>query len=208
MGCGVEITRGMKIRRNFLGLLLMTLVSVSFTSCDKLKDELFGGDNEPIQSNYSVALAGKWKVVEAGYLEWQPDDVERVADGKECPTSLEWVEFADGKAHFHFSQPVTLDYEIMGGSERPSIQITDYTCDCELDGRGLCDFGFGYKYFEVLNDYVEGCTVYELLDEHCYVYLGLSAYGRDEDYATTLILYSSYYFEDSAYGYVMKRYDD
>ncbi len=198
----------MKLKNSVLGLLSMSLTMFSLTSCGELIDELFGGDDEPIQSNYTTALAGKWRVVDAGEIRSVSGEMESVEDGGSVSCSLEWVEFSDGKAHFHFSQPVTLDYVIMGGSERPSIQITDYTCDCELDGRGLCDFGFGYKYSDVLNDYVEGCTVYELLDGHCYVYLGLSAYGRDEDYATTLILYSSYYSENSAYGYVLKRYDD
>lgn len=198
----------MKTLRKLTGILLCLSALLSFTSCSELMDELFGGDDEPIQCNFSTALAGKWRVVDAGEIRSVSGEMEHVEKDGSVSCSLEWVEFSDGKAHFHFSQPVTLDYVIMGGSERPSIQITDYTCDCELDGRGLCDFGFGYKYSDVLNDYVEGCTVYELSDGHCYIYLGLSAYGRDEDYATTLILYSSYYFEDSAYGYVLERYDD
>lgn len=139
-------------------VLLCMAALLSFTSCSELMDELFGGDDEPIQNNYSTALAGKWRVVSAGSIRSVSGEVESVESGTEVATSLEWIEFSDGKAHFHFSQPVDLEYWVLGGTHIPSTQITDYTCNCELDGRGFGNFVFGFKSNETGEGYVETYT--------------------------------------------------
>lgn len=194
--------------RKISGVLLCLSALLSFTSCSELMDELFGGDDEPIQYNYSTALAGKWRVVSAGIIRSVSGEVESVEAGTEVATSLEWIEFSNGQAHFHFSQPVTLDYRALGGTHIPSTQITDYTCDCELDGRGFGNFVFGFKSNETGEGYVETYTEYVMGDSDYQIYNSarLWAYGRDEEYATTLILYVTT-DECVDYGYVMERYD-
>ncbi len=109
----------MKTKKNFLGLLLVALALVSFTSCGELMDDLFGGDDEPIQTNFSVALAGKWRVVKAGYVEKPPYEMACVVEGEEIPVSLEWIEFSNGQAHFHFSNEVVLNRQSLNGASLP-----------------------------------------------------------------------------------------
>ena len=190
-----------------LRMMLVSLTVVSLTSCSELMDDLFGGDDEPIQGNYTTALAGKWRVVKAGYVENPSGEMAYV--GEELPCSIEWIEFSNGQAHFHFSSEVVLNRQSLGGSILPSEMITDYTCPCDLDGDGFVGFVFGFEseegsaYHEFYKEWVDLSGDGEMFHYRA----NLWAYGRDEDYATTLILYSDSY-SSSSYGYEMERYDD
>lgn len=193
--------------RKISGVLLCLSVLLSFTSCSELMDDLFGGDDEPIQGNYTTALAGKWRVVKAGYVENPSGEMAYV--GEELPCSIEWIEFSNGQAHFHFSSEVVLNRQSLGGGTLPSEMITDYTCPCDLDGDGFVGFVFGFEseegsaYHEFYKEWVDLSGDGEMFHYRA----NLWAYGRDEDYATTLILYSDSY-SSSSYGYEMERYDD
>lgn len=190
-----------------LRLLLVSLTVVSLTSCSELMDDLFGGDDEPIQGNYTTALAGKWRVVKAGYVENPSGEMAYV--GEEVPCSLEWIEFSNGEAHFHFSQEVVLNRQGLNGAALPSKRITDYTCPCHLDGEGFVGFVFGFDtddagtYHEAYKEWVDVDGSGEMFRYQA----NLWAYGKDEDYATTLILYSVGY-NSPDYGYEMVRYDE
>ena len=197
----------MRLKDSILRMLLVSLTVVSLTSCSELMDDLFGGDDEPIQGNYTTALAGKWRVVKAGYVENPAGEMAYV--GEELPCSIEWIEFSNGQAHFHFSSEVVLNRQSLGGSILPSEMITDYTCPCDLDGDGFVGFVFGFEseegsaYHEFYKEWVDLSGDGEMFHYRA----NLWAYGRDEDYATTLILYSDSY-SSSSYGYEMERYDD
>ena len=197
----------MRLKDSILRLLLVSLTVVSLTSCSELMDDLFGGDDEPIQGNYTTALAGKWRVVKAGYVENPSGEMAYV--GEEVPCSLEWIEFSNGEAHFHFSQEVVLNRQSLGGSILPSEMITDYTCPCVLDGDGFVGFVFGFEseegsaYHEFYKEWVDLSGDGEMFHYRA----NLWAYGKDEDYATTLILYSVGY-NSPDYGYEMVRYDE
>lgn len=196
--------------RKISGVLLCLSVLLSFTSCGELMEELFGdGEDEPIQCNFSTALAGKWRVVAAGDIENVPEEMAHVREGGEVPCSIEWIEFSNGQAHFHFSSEVVLNRQSLGGGTLPSEMITDYTCPCDLDGDGFVGFVFGFEseegsaYHEFYKEWVDLSGDGEMFHYRA----NLWAYGRDEDYATTLILYSDSY-SSSSYGYEMERYDD
>ncbi|WP_298663617.1 hypothetical protein [uncultured Barnesiella sp.] len=197
----------MRLKDSILRMLLVSLTVASLTSCSELMDDLFGGDDEPIQGNYTTALAGKWRVVKAGYVENPSGEMAYV--GEELPCSLEWIEFSNGQAHFHFSSEVVLNRQSLGGGTLPSEMITDYTCPCDLDGDGFVGFVFGFEseegsaYHEFYKEWVDLSGDGEMFHYRA----NLWAYGRDEDYATTLILYSDSY-SSSSYGYEMERYDD
>lgn len=197
----------MRLKDSILRLLLVSLTVVSLTSCSELMDDLFGGDDEPIQGNYTTALAGKWRVVKAGYVENPSGEMAYV--GEEVPCSLEWIEFSNGEAHFHFSQEVVLNRQGLNGAALPSKRITDYTCPCHLDGEGFAGFVFGFDtddagtYHEAYKEWVDVDGSGEMFRYQA----NLWAYGKDEDYATTLILYSVGY-NSPDYGYEMVRYDD
>ena len=197
----------MRLKDSILRMLLVSLTVVSLTSCSELMDDLFGGDDEPIQGNYTTALAGKWRVVKAGYVENPSGEMAYV--GEELPCSIEWIEFSNGQAHFHFSSEVVLNRQSLGGGTLPSEMITDYTCPCDLDGDGFVGFVFGFEseegsaYHESYKEWVDLSGDGEMFHYRA----NLWAYGRDEDYATTLILYSDSY-SSSSYGYEMERYDD
>ena len=197
----------MRLKDSILRLLLVSLTVVSLTSCSELMDDLFGGDDEPIQGNYTTALAGKWRVVKAGYVENPSGEMAYV--GEEVPCSLEWIEFSNGEAHFHFSQEVVLNRQGLNGAALPSKRITDYTCPCHLDGEGFAGFVFGFDtddagtYHEAYKEWVDVDGSGEMFRYQA----NLWAYGKDEDYATTLILYSVGY-NSPDYGYEMERYDD
>lgn len=197
----------MRLKDSILRMLLVSLTVVSLTSCSELMDDLFGGDDEPIQGNYTTALAGKWRVVKAGYVENPSGEMAYV--GEELPCSIEWIEFSNGQAHFHFSSEVVLNRQSLGGGTLPSEMITDYTCPCDLDGDGFVGFVFGFEseegsaYHEFYKEWVDLSGDGEMFHYRA----NLWAYGRDEDYATTLILYSDSN-SSSSYGYEMERYDD
>ena len=197
----------MRLKDSILRLLLVSLTVVSLTSCSELMDDLFGSDDEPIQGNYTTALAGKWRVVKAGYVENPSGEMAYV--GEELPCSIEWIEFSNGQAHFHFSSEVVLNRQSLGGGTLPSEMIIDYTCPCDLDGDGFVGFVFGFEseegsaYHEFYKEWVDLSGDGEMFHYRA----NLWAYGRDEDYATTLILYSDSY-SSSSYGYEMERYDD
>lgn len=197
----------MRLKDSILRLLLVSLTVVSLTSCSELMDDLFGGDDEPIPGNYTTALAGKWRVVKAGYVENPSGEMAYV--GEELPCSIEWIEFSNGQAHFHFSSEVVLNRQSLGGGTLPSEMITDYTCPCDLDGDGFVGFVFGFEseegsaYHEFYKEWVDLSGDGEMFHYRA----NLWAYGRDEDYATTLILYSDSY-SSVDYGYEMERYDD
>lgn len=197
----------MRLKDSILRLLLVSLTVVSLTSCSELMDDLFGGDDEPIQGNYTTALAGKWRVVKAGYVENPSGEMAYV--GEEVPCSLEWIEFSNGEAHFHFSQEVVLNRQGLNGAALPSKRITDYTCPCDLDGEGFVGFVFGFDtddagtYHEAYKEWVDVDGSGEMFRYQA----NLWAYGKDEDYATTLILYSVGY-NSPDYGYEMVRYDE
>lgn len=197
----------MRLKDSILRLLLVSLTVVSLTSCSELMDDLFGGDDEPIQGNYTTALAGKWRVVKAGYVENPSGEMAYVSE--ELPCSIEWIEFSNGEAHFHFSQEVVLNRQGLNGAALPSKRITDYTCPCHLDGEGFVGFVFGFDtddagtYHEAYKEWVDVDGSGEMFRYQA----NLWAYGKDEDYATTLILYSVGY-NSPDYGYEMVRYDD
>lgn len=197
----------MRLKDSILRMLLVSLTVVSLTSCSELMDDLFGGDDEPIQGNYTTALAGKWRVVKAGYVENPSGEMAYV--GEEVPCSLEWIEFSNGEAHFHFSQEVVLNRQGLNGAALPSKRITDYTCPCHLDGEGFAGFVFGFDtddagtYHEAYKEWVDVDGSGEMFRYQA----NLWAYGKDEDYATTLILYSVGY-NSPDYGYEMVRYDE
>ena len=197
----------MRLKDSILRLLLVSLTVVSLTSCSELMDDLFGGDDEPIQGNYTTALAGKWRVVKAGYVENPSGEMAYV--GEELPCSIEWIEFSNGQAHFHFSSEVVLNRQSLGGGTLPSEMITDYTCPCDLDGDGFVGFVFGFEseegsaYHEFYKEWVDITGDGEMFHYQA----NLWAYGKDENYATTLILYSNSY-SSVDYGYEMERYDD
>ena len=197
----------MRLKDSILRLLLVSLTVVSLTSCSELMDDLFGGDDEPIPGNYTTALAGKWRVVKAGYVENPSGEMAYV--GEELPCSIEWIEFSNGQAHFHFSQEVVLNRQGLNGAALPSKRITDYTCPCHLDGEGFVGFVFGFDtddagtYHEAYKEWVDVDGSGEMFRYQA----NLWAYGKDEDYATTLILYSVGY-NSPDYGYEMVRYDE
>lgn len=197
----------MRLKDSILRLLLVSLTVVSLTSCSELMDDLFGGDDEPIQGNYTTALAGKWRVVKAGYVENPSGEMAYVSE--ELPCSIEWIEFSNGEAHFHFSQEVVLNRQGLNGAALPSKRITDYTCPCHLDGEGFVGFVFGFDtddagtYHEAYKEWVDVDGSGEMFRYQA----NLWAYGKDEDYATTLILYSVGY-NSPDYGYEMVRYDE
>ena len=87
--------------------------------------------------------------------------------------------------------------------------MTDYTCTCELDGSGFHNFVFGFRYDSDRDSYVETYTEYDMGDtgEIFYSSVRQWAYGKDEDYATTLVLYGTN-AECVDFGYEMKRSDD
>ena len=198
----------MRLIDSMLRIVLVSLVLVSLTSCSELMDDLFGGDDDPIQSNFSTALAGKWRVVKSGYITTSSGETACVGE-EEVPCSLEWIEFSNGQAHFHFSSEVVLNRQSLGGGTLPSEMITDYTCPCDLDGDGFVGFVFGFEseegsaYHEFYKEWVDLSGDGEMFHYRA----NLWAYGRDEDYATTLILYSNNY-SSLDYGYEMERYDD
>lgn len=198
----------MRLIDSMLRLLLVSLVLVSLTSCSELMDELLGGDDDPIQRNFSTALAGKWRVVKSGYITTSSGETACVGE-EVVPCSLEWIEFSNGQAHFHFSSEVVLNRQSLGGSILPSEMVTDYTCPCILDGDGFIGFVFGFEpedsgaYHETYKEWVDITG-----DGEMYHYqTNLWAYGKDENYATKLILYSNHY-SSLDYGYEMERYDD
>lgn len=193
----------MAILRKLISSILFFSMLCSFVSCGKLIDEIMGtGDDEPIQSNYSVALKGKWKVVRAGYVENPAGEMAYVNKEETMPTSLEWIEFGDGTAHFHFSQPVWLEFV---GDEKAPISITDYTCVCDLAGDGFYNFSFGLSPEENTDGYHESYLEWIVNDGYpIYFWANFWAYGKDEDYATTLVLYCT--AGDTDYGYELKRY--
>lgn len=199
----------MKHLKKLISTLLCLSVLLSFSSCGELVDELFGGEDEPIQNNYDVALAGKWRVVKAGYVENPAGEMAYVNDDGIIPVSLEWIEFSNGEAHFHFSQEVVLNRQGLNGAALPSKRITDYTCPCHLDGEGFVGFVFGFDtddagtYHEAYKEWVDVDGSGEMFRYQA----NLWAYGKDEDYATTLILYSVGY-NSPDYGYEMVRYDE
>lgn len=190
-------------------MLLVSLTVVSLTSCSELMDDLFGGDDEPIQGNYTTALAGKWRVVKAGYVENPAGEMAYVNDSETVPVSLEKIDLTDGSAHFYFSQEVVLNRQSTSGSKLPPETVTEYICPCYLDGDGFVGFVFGFEseegsaYHEFYKEWVDLSGDGEMFHYRA----NLWAYGRDEDYATTLILYSDSY-SSSSYGYEMERYDD
>ena len=102
-----------------------------------------------------------------------------------------------------------MNRQSLGGGTLPSEMITDYTCPCDLDGDGFVGFVFGFEseegsaYHEFYKEWVDLSGDGEMFHYRA----NLWAYGRDEDYATTLILYSDSY-SSSSYGYEMERYDD
>lgn len=193
--------------RKISGVLLCLSALLSFTSCSELLKELLGDEEDNIQNNYTEALAGKWRVVSAGDIENVSGEKAHVREGSEVPCSLEWIEFSNGQAHFHFSQPVTLDYVVFMGSPRPSVSITDYTCVCDLDGLGFQNFVYGFRYDSDSERYVETYTEYDMgnTDEQFNVSARLWAYGKEDNYATTLILYGIN-AECVDFGYEMERY--
>lgn len=198
----------MKTLRKLTGALLCLSALLSFTSCGELMEELFGdGEDDPIQSNFSTALAGKWRVVKAGYVENPSGEMAYV--GEELPCSIEWIEFSNGQAHFHFSSEVVLNRQSLGGSILPSEMVTDYTCPCILDGDGFIGFVFGFEpedsgaYHETYKEWVDITGDGEMF----HYQTNLWAYGKDENYATKLILHSNNY-SSLDYGYEMERYDD
>lgn len=193
--------------RRLSSVLLCMAALLSFTSCSELIDELLGNEEDDIQNNYTEALAGRWRVIKAGNIRNVSGEKASVEEGTEIPTSLEWVEFSNGQAHFHFSQPVTLKHLVIGGASEPSTQITDYTCNCELDGRGFGNFIFGFDYDEEQGGCVESYTEYVIYDSDYQVYNSarLWARGKDENYATSLMLYVTT-DEYVDYGYEMERY--
>lgn len=197
----------MRLKDSILRMLLVSLTVVSLTSCSELMDDLFGGDDEPIQGNYTTALAGKWRVVKAGYVENPSGEMAYV--GEELPCSIEWIEFSNGQAHFHFSSEVVLNRQSLGGGTLPSEMITDYTCPCILDGDGFIGFVFGFEpedsgaYHETYKEWVDITGDGEMF----HYQTNLWAYGKDENYATKLILHSNNY-SSLDYGYEMERYDD
>lgn len=191
-----------------LRLVLVSLTLVSLTSCGELMDELLGGEDDPIQRNFSTALAGKWRVVKSGYITTSSGETACVGE-EVVPSSLEWIEFSNGQAHFHFSNEVVLNRQSLGGSILPSEMVTDYACPCILDGDGFIGFVFGFEpedsgaYHETYKEWVDTTGDGEMF----HYQVNLWAYGKDENYATKLILYSNYY-SSLDYGYEMKRYDD
>ena len=107
-----------------LAVMCMAVIAVTaLVSCD----EIFGSEDEPIGTNFNKALSGKWKVVRAGGVEDPVYEMVYIDKDLAFPTSLEWVEFADGTAHFHFSDPVTLQYIQYSGIPDSSMEITDYS---------------------------------------------------------------------------------
>ena len=198
----------MRLIDSMLRIVLVSLVLVSLTSCSELMDDLFGGDDDPIQSNFSTALAGKWRVVKSGYITTSSGETACVGE-EEVPCSLEWIEFSNGQAHFHFSSEVVLNRQSLGGSILPSEMVTDYTCPCILDGDGFIGFVFGFEseegsaYHEFYKEWVDLSGDGEMFHYRA----NLWAYGKDENYATKLILHSNNY-SSLDYGYEMERYDD
>lgn len=199
----------MKTLRKLTGALLCLSALLSFTSCGELMEELFGdGEDDPIQSNFSTALAGKWRVVKSGYITTSSGETACVGE-EEVPCSLEWIEFSNGQAHFHFSSEVVLNRQSLGGSILPSEMVTDYTCPCILDGDGFIGFVFGFEpedsgaYHETYKEWVDITGDGEMF----HYQTNLWAYGKDENYATKLILHSNNY-SSLDYGYEMERYDD
>ena len=198
----------MRLIDSMLRIVLVSLVLVSLTSCSELMDDLFGGDDDPIQSNFSTALAGKWRVVKSGYITTSSGETACVGE-EEVPCSLEWIEFSNGQAHFHFSSEVVLNRQSLGGSILPSEMVTDYTCPCILDGDGFIGFVFGFEpedsgaYHETYKEWVDITGDGEMF----HYQTNLWAYGKDENYATKLILHSNNY-SSLDYGYEMERYDD
>lgn len=193
----------MAVLRKLISSVLFFSMMSSFVSCDEIMGT---GDDEPIQCDYSIALKGKWKVVRAGYVENPVGEMAYVNKEETVPVSLEWIEFGDGTAHFHFSQPVSLEFN---GAEKAPISITDYTCTCDLDGSGFCNFAFGFSPNENADGYHESYFEW-ILNDDSPVYYGanLWAYGKDEDYATTVILYCTYEPIRIGYGYELKRYNE
>lgn len=181
-----------------LSVLCMAVITMTaFTSCD----EIFGSDDEPIGMNYNKALAGKWKVVRAGRVEDPAYEMVYIDKDLAFPTSLEWVEFADGTAHFHFSTPVTLESIPYGSAHGTTSEISDYTCECDLDGQGILNFQFGFtsedgNYYEFFKEWINA---------ERYFKVDVWAYGKNENHATTLFLMCND-FNSSSYGYEMKRY--
>ena len=195
----------MKHLKKLMSTLLCLSVLLSFSSCGELVDELFGGEDEPIQNNYDVALAGKWRVVKAGYVENPAGEMAYVNDDGIIPVSLEWIEFSNGEAHFHFSQEVVLNRQSTSGSKLPPETVTEYICPCYLGSVSFENFEFGFEEDETgIHEYYkkwvpgeEGTSFFNSAS--------IWAYGRDEDYATKLILYCTTGTRD--YGYELERYE-
>ena len=199
----------MTVLKNFWKVLLCIGILLPLSSCSGLIDDLFGdGEDEPIQYNFSTALAGKWRVVAAGEIENVSGEMAHVREGGEVSCSLEWIEFSNGQAHFHFSNEVVLNRQSLNGASLPSEKITDYTCPCDLDGSGFVGFVFGFEsedggaYQEFYKEWVDVGGNGEMFRYQA----NLWAYGKDEDYATTLVLYGTN-AECVDFGYEMKRYE-
>ena len=102
-----------------------------------------------------------------------------------------------------------MNRQSLGGGTLPSEMITDYTCPCDLDGDGFVGFVFGFEseegsaYHETYKEWVDITGDGEMF----HYQTNLWAYGKDENYATKLILHSNNY-SSLDYGYEMERYDD
>ena len=196
----------MRLKDSILRMLLVSLTVVSLTSCSELMDDLFGGDDDPIQSNFSTALAGKWRVVKAGYVENPAGEMAYVNDSETVPVSLEKIDLTDGSAHFYFSQEVVLNRQSTSGSKLPPETVTEYICPCYLGSVSFENFEFGFEedetgIHEYYKEWVPGEEGTSFSNS-----ASIWAYGRDEDYATKLILYCTTDTRD--YGYELERYDE
>lgn len=182
-----------------LSVMCMAVMAMTvLASCD----DIFTSDDEPIGMNYNKALAGKWRVARAGYIQNRSGEKVHVDKSLTLPTSIESIEFANGMIHLNFSETVTLDRVQFGGTQDYSVEITGYSCVCDPDGEGFLNFEFGFA-----TD--DGTTCHEIFREWTnvehYFPIILWAYGKKESYATTLILACN---DDnsSEYGYELERY--
>ena len=191
--------------KKITGMLLCLATAFSFSSCGELMDELFGGDDEPIQNNYEVALAGEWRVVKAGLIENPAGEMAYVNDSETVPESLEKIELTDGTAHFYFSQEIVLNRQSTSGSMLPPETVTEYICPCYLGSISFENFEFGFENdetgtHEYYKEWVPGEDGTSFSKS-----ANIWAYGRDDDYATKLILYCTTDTRD--YGYELERYE-
>lgn len=181
-----------------LSVMCMAVMAMTvLASCD----DIFTSDDEPIGMNYNKALAGKWRVARAGYIQNRSGEKVHVDKSLTLPTSIESIEFANGMIHLNFSETVTLDRVQFGGTQDYSVEITDYSCECDLDGQGILNFQFGFtsedeNYYEFFKEWINA---------ERYFKVNAWAYGRNENHATTLFLMCND-FNSPNYGYEMKRY--